>query len=212
MENNFDKGRALFKQQEIAKEIAKQVRAEREQKIKDQNSWTKTELSHWLDDYLATLRIKLGPGLHLKCDKSEKTILVMGPFSIGLDISVVGYQLLKEDDFELTQTVLESVEFIITFPSKYTLGQYIKHDDIEKERSIKVGMHDLIIEHIKGSKNYGGSYKVTGASNLELILGSFSLACEAYLEKSENKTAPWNTVMARYKEALKVVARVLFGK
>lgn len=209
MENNFDKGKALFRQQEREKERAKQVRAEREQKFKYQTSWTKTEISYWLDDYLNALRTKLGPGLHLKCDKSEKTILVMGPFSIGLDISVGGYQLLKEDDVELTKTVLESVEFIITFPSKYTLGKYIKNDDIEKERSIKVGMHEFIIENIKGSKNYAGSYKVKGATNLELILGSFSLACEAYLEKSANKTPPWNKFIARKKEKFKVVTRLL---
>ena len=209
MENNFDKGRALFRQQEREKEIAKQVRAEREQKFKDQTSWTKTEISCWLDDYLTALRTKLGPGLHLKCDKSEKTILVMGPFSNGLDISVGGHQLLKEDDFELTQTVLESVEFTITFPSKYTLGQYIKNNDLEKERSIRVGMRDFIIENIKGSEIYSGSYKIKGASNLELILGYFSLACEAYLEKSANKTPPWNKFIARNKETLKVFTRLL---
>lgn len=118
MENNLDKGRALFRQQERAK----QDRDEREQKLKNRSSWTKAEISHWLDDYLVSLRKKLGTGLHINCDKYEKSILVMGPFPIGLDISVITYNLLQEDDIELTQSVLESIEFRITFPSTATLG------------------------------------------------------------------------------------------
>jgi len=120
-----------------------------------------------------SIRKKIGPGLHINYDDFIKTVLILGPFSFGIDISVGNHTLLKEDDNEITQSVLDSIEFRIFIPSSYTLDtekNYTQYEDIKIKHKLQHQLREFITVEIKGSTVYEGTsnrcFTVRGASNL----------------------------------------------
>lgn len=199
MRSSFEKGTDLFQE----RERSNQEQEEHQDELRSRSSWTKAEITNWLDDYLLALQKKIGPGLHVNYDKFNKSILVLGPFPFGLDIDVVGHSLLRNEDEGITPDVLKSIEFRLIIPSTLTLRNrnVTEYQDLKVKHKIQSGLRDLILDEIKGSHHYPGNlyscFTVIGASNLELILGYFCEACDDYLQESEGKTPPWDTFFAK---------------